>query len=107
MLQGSTQFLLLITAVRHVTPAPPLPRPGSLRKPPTPPVNSVEVCPLSANIYISFKVVIFCFCYLSSVVFLIVTQLLWGLHKQLTKTTAHEAAVSLSGLVVLGTGSVL
>lgn len=29
-----------------------------------------------------------------------------GLHKQLTKT-AHEAAVSLSVLVVLGTGSVL
>lgn len=43
MLQGSTQFLLLITAVCHVTPAPP---PHSLwNPPPTPPLN----CPLSAK----------------------------------------------------------
>lgn len=45
MLQGSTQFLLLITAVCHVTPAPP---PHSLWKPPTHPTFELSfICQTS------------------------------------------------------------
>lgn len=47
------------------------------------------LCPYLPNTSISFGV-IFCFCYLSSVVFLIVTQLVWGFkYKLLTNTCAR------------------
>lgn len=119
MLGGSTQFLLLITAGRHVTP--PLPplflATEKTTHPPTPPIKSkvvclsvgrsLEVCPLPANLLHFLQggnfVLLLLKCFFFK--FLILTQLLWDLHKQLKQS--HEAAVSLSGLVVLGTGQVL